>query len=173
MWPMILQLIQGQPKFKSAVENIFGQPVEHVVNCIGGFMDNVQKGPGLVNTAAKQLELFNKLYKGGLAIGFSDWESELFAARLAGYSDIEICTSFRERHNWPRTTVENIAALAKELMPRLTEQAKKAGLLPPEMFPQSGLPQTQVESTGGVAPWETLLHSGADGSKVETNAPTN
>lgn len=173
MLQILIQYLQSQPKVKTAVEQLFGQPMEHIAGCVGSFMDNVKKGPGLVNTAEQKLNLFNRIYQGGRALGFCDWEAELAAAKIAGYSDLDICISFRDRHKWPQTTVENIAALVQQTMPRFIEKAKAANLLPPEMFPQSGLPKTDVDSTGGVAPWETLLRPGADGNKVDNNAPNN
>ena len=172
MWQMLLQIIQSQPKIKGAIEQMTGQPVEYVAQCAGTFLDHIGKGPGLTNTNEQKFALFNRVYQGGMALGFSDWESELCAAKIAGYSDVDICISFRERHKWPNTTVENIQALAEQQMPRFIEKAKAAGLLPPEMFPQSGLPQTEIVSTGGVAPWESLVGSGASG-KADNSAPKN
>lgn len=172
MWQMLLQIIQSQPKIKGAIEQMTGQPVEYVAQCAGTFLDHIGKGPGLTNTNEQKFALFNRVYRGGLALGFSDWESELCAAKIAGYADVEICISFCDRHKWPGTTVDKIQALAEQIMPRFVEKAKVAGLLPPEMFPQSGLPQTEIVSTGGVAPWESLVDSGASG-KADTTAPKN
>ena len=172
MWQMLLQIMQSQPKIKGAIEQMTGQPVEYVAQCAGTFLDHIGKGPGLTNTNEQKFALFNRVYKGGLALGFSDWESELCAAKIAGYPDIEICISFCDRHKWPNTTVDKIQALSEQIMPRFVEKAKVAGLLPPEMFPQSGLPQTEVVSTGGTAPWESLVRDGA-GGQADSNAPKN
>ena len=171
MLNMVLSLLKGQPKFKTAIEQVSGQPIDHVVQCAAVFLDNIKRGPGLVNTEKQKIDLFNRLYQGGLALGFSDWESELCAAKIAGYSDMEVCLSFRERHRWPQTTVESIQILEKQIMPRFVEAGKRAGLLPPDMFPVSGIPQTEVSTSGGSAPWETLLHSGANGSSDNNIAP--
>lgn len=151
---MLLGVLQNQPKFKSVVENLFGQPADHVVNCISGCFDSIRKGPGLVNTAQQKIDVFNRIYKGGLALGFPDWESELAAAKIAGYTDLDICMSFRDRHKWSQTTVEKVQGLAEDILPGFIDKAKKAGLLPPEMFPDSGIPKTEITTSGGAAPWE-------------------
>ena len=170
MWQMILPILQSQPKFRNIIESTFHQPVEYVVNWFGSFVDSVAKGPGITNTKEKQLALFNRLYQGGLSLGFSDWEAEFAAAKLSGYSDMDICISFRERHHWPQTRIEDIPAIEANVMPRFMPKAKAAGLLPPEVFPESGLPQTDVSTSGGAAPWENLIRPGADGAG-NSNAP--
>ena len=170
MWQMILQIIQGNPKLRAAIEQMTGQPVEYVAQCAGTFLNHITQGPGIKQTDEQKFALFNRVFQGGRALGFSDWESELCAAKIAGYSDLNICISFRDRHKWPDTTIEKIQLLSENIMPRFVEKAKAAGLLPPEMFPQSGLPQTEVVSTGGTAPWESLIASGA-GNEANTTAP--
>ena len=172
MWQMLFQILQGNPKLRAAIEQMTGQPVEYVAQCAGTFLEHITKGPGIKHTDEQKFALFNRVFQGGMALGFSDWESELCAAKIAGYSDMDICISFRERHKWPNTTIDKIQALSENTMPRFVEKAKAAGLLPPEMFPQSGLPQTEVVSTGGVAPWESLVRDGA-GGQANTTAPKN
>lgn len=167
---LILPALQNHPKVKSIVENAFGQPVDHVTGCFGAFLESVKKGPGLVNTAEQKLTLFNHIYHGGLSLGFADWESEFAAAKIAGYTDLDICRSFRERHNWPQTRIEDMPAIEANVMPRFIPKAKAAGLLPPELFPDTGLPKTDVSTSGGAAPWEPLTRSGAGGDG-NNNAP--
>lgn len=167
---LILPALQNHPKVKSVVENAFGQPVDHVFGCWGEFLEKVKKGPGLVNTAEQKLALFNHIYHGGLSLGFADWESEFAAAKIAGYTDLDICRSFRERHNWPQTRIEDIPAIEANVMPRFIPKAKAAGLLPPELFPDTGLPKTDISTSGGAAPWENLTRSGAGGDG-NNNAP--
>lgn len=164
MWDMIIPMLMNQPKLKNSVEQMFGQPIEHVADCFRICMDNIKKGPGLINSNEQKLALFNRIYQGGMSLGFSDWESELAAARISGYSDLDICISFRDRHRWPNTTVEKIKVLADEIMPRFIEAGKKAGLLPPDKFPDTGIPQIEIATSGGAAPWENLIRQeGADG----------
>ena len=170
MIQMVLGVLQNQPKFKSAVEHLFGQPADHVVGCISSCFDNIQKGPGLINTAQQKIDAFNRIYNGGLALGFPDWESELAAAKIAGYSDLDICMSFRDRHKWSQTTVEKVQQLSEEILPGFIDRGKKAGLLPPEMFPESGIPKTDVSTSGGAAPWENPgCRSGASVKTGENN----
>lgn len=168
----ILPMIQSHPKVKHVVENIFNQPVDHVFKCFGVFMDNVGRGPGLHSAPDQKLALFNRIYKGGLSLGFADWYSELAAAKIAGYTDLDIAISFQDRHNWKDATIERIAALSEQVMPRFVEKAKTAGLLPPEMFPQSGIPKTDVTTSGGVPPWDQEEYrSGANDVSLTNNAP--
>jgi hypothetical protein len=171
MLNVLLPMLQGHPKVKAVIEQTFGQPVDHVTGCFGAFLENVKKGPGLVNSAEQKLTLFNHIYHGGLSLGFADWESEFAAAKIAGYTDLDICRSFRERHNWPQTRIEDMPAIEANVMPRFLPKAKAAGLLPPEMFPESGLPTTNITTTGGAAPWESLTRSGAGAAAVNNTAP--
>ena len=170
MLQLLLPYIQNNPKFRGIVEHAFNQPVEHVLSCVGSFWDNVQKGPGLAAAPDQKLALFNRIYQGGLALGFADWEAEFAAAKIAGYTDLDICINFREVHKWPQTRIEDIPAIEANVMPRFIPKAKAAGLLPQEMFPQSGLPKTDVTTSGGSAPWENLTRSGAGGDG-NNNAP--
>lgn len=150
----VLMFLQSQPKVKSAVEGLTGQPLEYVANCVGGFLQQLGKGPGLQKTPQQKQETFFRLYQGGLAMGFLDWESELSAAVLAGYQPIDVCISFQTRRKWPDTTIERINALAEDIVPRFVEAGKRSGLIPPEAFPDNSIPQTEISSVGGAAPWE-------------------
>lgn len=168
---LILPALQNHPKVKSIVENAFGQPVDHVFGCLGAFWENVQRGPGISKAPDQKLALFNRVYQGGLSLGFADWESEFAAAKIAGFSDMDICISFRERHNWPQTRIEDIPAIEANVMPRFITKAKKTGLLPPEMFPESGLPNVEISTSGGAAPWEHLTRTGTGAEGENTSVP--
>lgn len=171
MLNVILPMLQGHPKVKTVIEQAFGQPVDHVAGCFGAFLENVKKGPGIVNTGDQKLALFNRIYQGGLSLGFADWESEFAAAKIAGFSDMDICISFRERHNWPQTRIEDIPAIEANVMPRFITKAKKTGLLPPGTFPESGLPNVEISTSGGAAPWEHLTRTGTGAEGENTSVP--
>ena len=149
----ILMFLKSQPKFKMTVESLTGQPIEHVANCFAGFVQQIGQGPGIKQTAEQKNAVFQRLYNGGRSMGFSDWESELCAAILAGFQPIDVCNSFRIRRNWPDTTIDRINQQAELVMPRFLEAGKKCGLIPPEAFPENTIPQTEINTAGGVAPW--------------------
>jgi hypothetical protein len=173
MWNSILPMLAQQPKFKAVVENIFNQPVEHVANCVGLFMKNIKEGPGIKNTAKERQRLFDRYYNGGMALGFKDWQSYIAAAKLAGYSDMDVCLSFRKERGWADTTVEKIQQLSEDIIPQFIEKGKVSGLIPPEMFPDCGIPKTEIKTCGGDPPWDKQEYrNGANGiAETTNNAP--
>ena len=172
MWNSILSMLAGQPKFKAIVEQMFNQPVDHVTGCFGAFLESVRKGPGIQNSIQEQQRRFDRFYQGGLAMGFEDWKSYLAAAILAGYKPMDVCLSFRNERGWESTTVEKIQQLSEEILPVFIEKGKIAGLIPPEMFPDTGIPKINMKTSGGKPPWETTDHSsGASGDLSNINAP--
>lgn len=163
MWNVLFSMLQGQPKFKAIVEQIFGQPIDHVAGCISGFMENVKRGPGLQNSVQEKQRLFDRYYQGGMSMGFKDWQSYIAAAKLSGYSTMDVCYSFRSDRGWEVTT-DKIEQLADEIMPAYIKKGKETGLLPPEQFPDKGIPQTKMNSSGALPPWdETESRPGANG----------
>lgn len=151
---MVLPMLAQQPKVKKAIEGIFNQPSEHVITAVNKFMQEVNNGPGIQNTEAEKVALFNRYYQGGLAMGFSDWESELASAALAGYTPMDVCLSFRQQRGWKDATVEKIEALADVVSPRFIAKGKECGLIPKEADADGGIPKTDVSTSGGVPPWE-------------------
>ena len=151
---MILPMIASQPKIKNAIEQIFNQPSDHVINAVSKFMDDVKKGPGIQNSDAEKAAMFNRYYQGGLAMGFTDWESEIAAAALAGYTPMDVCLSFRNNRKWSNTTVEKIESLVDRISPKFIERGKECGLIPKEVAPDSAIPPMDVTTAGGVPPWE-------------------
>ena len=41
---MLLPMLAGQPKIKNAIEQMFGQPSDHVMGAFSKFMEDVKKG---------------------------------------------------------------------------------------------------------------------------------
>jgi hypothetical protein len=163
MWSAVISMLLGQPKVKASIEQIFGQPADHVAGCFGRFMENVKKGPGLQNSVQEKQRLFDRYYQGGMSMGFKDWESYIAAAKLSGYSTMDVCYSFRKDKGWDVTT-DKINELTEKIMPSYIEKGKETGLLPPEQFPDKGIPQTLMNSSGGLPPWDkTESRPGANG----------
>jgi hypothetical protein len=151
---LILPMVVNQPKVKSALESIFNQPADYVMNSVSKFLEEINNGPGIQNTEAEKTAKFNRYYQGGLAMGFSDWESEIAAAALAGYTPMDVCMSFRNNRGWKDTTVEKVETLADMVSPKFIEKGKECGLIPKDVEGDSGIPKTDVTTRGGVPPWE-------------------
>ena len=151
---LIMPMILNQPKVKSALESIFNQPADYVMNSVSKFLEDVNNGPGIQNTEAEKAALFRRYFQGGLAMGFSDWESEIAAAALAGYTPMDVCLAFRDERGWKDATVEKIEELADIVSPRFIEKGKACGLIPKDAETDSGIPKTDVTTRGGVPPWE-------------------
>lgn len=162
---LILPMIINQPKVKSAIESIFNQPLDYVMNSVSKFLEDISKGPGIQNTEAEKVAMFNRYFQGGLSMGFSDWESEIAAAALAGYTPMDVCLSFRTNRGWKDATVEKIEELADIVSPRFIEKGKECGLIPKDVETDSGIPKTDVTTSGGVPPWEQ--------KEYQSNAPDN
>lgn len=137
---------------KAKIESIFRQPADHVIKSFNTFIDTVNNGPGLVNKAAEQQAMFDRYYQGGLALGFADWESEIAAASLSGYSLMDVCISFRKNRGWKDTTVEKLKVLSDNVAERFIPKAKAAGLIPEEPEETNGMPKVERTTVGGKPP---------------------
>jgi hypothetical protein len=151
---LVLPMIMNTPKVKATLEGIFNQPAEHVMGCVNKFIQEVNNGPGIQNTEAEKVALFNRYYQGGLAMGFKDWESEIAAAALAGYTPMDVCMSFRNNRGWKTTTVEQVESLAEMVSPQFIEKGKECGLIPKDTTKEGNLPKTDITTCGGIPPWE-------------------
>ena len=153
---LLLPLIQNSPKLQHKLESVFGQPANHVLKSFNNFMNEIKSGPGIVNKGAEQQAIFSRIYQGGMAMGFSDWESELMAASIAGYTPMDVCISFRNKRGWKDTTVERVQMLMDTTAPRFIEKGRQTGLIPKETeIPEEGIPNCERSTIGGKAPWET------------------
>ena len=68
---ILIPFISSSPQFKSKIENLTGQPVDHVMKCIRNFQDELKKGGGIKDLKIEQQEKFKYLYESGLAMGFT------------------------------------------------------------------------------------------------------
>lgn len=167
---LIMPFIMNNPSTKAKIEAIFKQPADHVIKSFNTFIDTVNNGPGLVNKAAEQQAVFDRFYQGGLALGFTDWESEIAAASLSGYSLMDVCISFRKNRGWKDTTVEKLKVLSDNVAERFIPKAKAAGLIPEEPEEPGGMPKVERTTVGGAPPWatsETSANSDADSNQAQ------
>lgn len=167
---LIMPFIMNNPSTKAKIESIFRQPADHVIKSFNTFIDTVNNGPGLVNKAAEQQAMFDRYYQGGLALGFADWESEIAAASLSGYSLMDVCISFRKNRGWKDTTVEKLKVLADNVAERFIPKAKAAGLIPEEPEETNGMPKVERTTVGGKPPWaesEAGASSDSDSNKAQ------
>lgn len=152
----LVPMLKGSPAVKRTVEGLTGQPVDHVMDCLGRFLDDVRKGPGIVDGEAERRTLYNKMYECGVTMGFQPWESEIAAAGLAGYSPVEIAVTFNRR-GW-KTCAEEVSRMGAEIAPRFRETGIRYGLFKPENAAEAagaeaGIPDNNVSDGGSEPPW--------------------
>lgn len=158
---LIMPMLVGNPKVKTTLESVFGQPADYVLDNFNKFLGDVSKGPGIQHPEEEKIALFNRYYQGGLSMGFADWESELASALLSGYTPMDVCISFRQNRHWKETTIDNINTLKDNVIPRFVEKAQACGLMPKE---EKSIPQTEIKTQGGNPPWADLVN----GAKTES-----
>ena len=151
---LLLPLIQTNPKWKSIIENITHQPVDHVIKSVTKMLDDIKSGPGLKNLEAERQATFNYMYEAGLKMGFTDWESEIAAAGHAGYSPIDIAISFTRNRGWD-ATAEEIENISKSLAPRFNKKAEQYGIIQPKQ--EEGIPKVEPKTQGGIPPWRNKV----------------
>lgn len=166
---LIVPLISTSPEWKTKIESITGQPIDHVARCINEFLDKMKSGPGIVDEELVRQSRFEHIYQAGLRMGFADWESEIAAAGIAGYSPIDIAMSFANNRGW-ETSVEEIENIAKTIAPRFMKKGKECGLFKDEEKKTAGpmIPRTEVKTSGTVPPWRNQ-NQPAGGQSVSSN----
>lgn len=165
---LIMPLILNNPSAKTKIEAIFKQPADHVIKAFNTFLDNVNNGPGITNKAAEQQAMFDRLYQGGLSLGFTDWESEIAAASLSGYSLMDVCISFRKNRGWKDATVDRLKTISDNVANRFIPKAKAAGLIAPDPEETRGMPNIERTTVGGVPPWAESGSSASVDSDVKS-----
>ena len=165
---LIMPFILNNPNTKAKIEAIFKQPADHVIKSFNTFIDNVNSGPGLTNKAAEQQAMFDRLYQGGLSLGFTDWESEIAAASLSGYALRDVCISFRKNRGWKDATVEKLKVISDNVAERFIPKAKAAGLIAPDPEETSGMPNVERTTVGGTPPWAESGSSASADSDVKS-----
>ncbi len=156
---ILIPFISSSPQFKSKIENLTGQPVDHVMKCIRNFQDELKKGGGIKDLKIEQQEKFKYLYESGLAMGFTPWESEIAAAGCAGYSSMDVCLSLRKNgKGWEDITVEEVETQAKLIAPRFKKAGIEHGLFKPESDENdpeelNGIPKINKKNVTEEVPW--------------------
>lgn len=154
---LLVPMLSSSPQFKTKLEAVFGQPVEHVSKCISQFMDGIKSGPGLVDKEALKQQRFMHVYQSGLRMGFQDWESQIAAADCAGYPIIDVANSFAQRRGW-ECSVDEIKQLHAKIMPQFMEKGRLIGLFKPQdtktTMPK-GIPAVKMVQKSKEPPWRT------------------
>lgn len=136
----ILQMfLRSNPKWARKLEAITGQPIDHSIKCINGFVEDLNKGPGLVKPENKA-ESFKANYQLVMGLGgFKDYEAQILAADMSGFTLAEVTQHFRMHLNWD-TTVDEVENIYESILPRFKEAGKKAGLFKEEKPVDIGIP---------------------------------
>ena len=154
---VLIPMLSSSPQFKTKLEAVFGQPVEHVSKCISQFMDGIKSGPGLVDKEALKQQRFMHVYQSGLRMGFQDWQSQIAAADCAGYPIIDVANSFAQRRGW-ECSVDQIKQLHAKIMPQFMEKGRLIGLFKPQdtktTMPK-GIPAVKMVQKSKEPPWRT------------------
>ena len=154
---LLVPMLSSSPQFKTKLEAVFGQPVEHVSKCISQFMDGIKSGPGLVDKEALKQQRFMHVYQSGLRMGFQDWQSQIAAADCAGYPIIDVANSFAQRRGW-ECSVDQIKQLHAKIMPQFMEKGRLIGLFKPQdtktTMPK-GIPAVKMVQKSKEPPWRT------------------
>lgn len=154
---LLVPMLSSSPQFKTKLEAVFGQPVEHVSKCISQFMDGIKSGPGLVDKEALKQQRFMHVYQSGLRMGFQDWQAQIAAADCAGYPIIDVANSFAQRRGW-ECSVDEIKQLHSKIMPQFMEKGRLIGLFKPQdtktTMPK-GIPAVKMVQKSKEPPWRT------------------
>lgn len=119
--------LNSNPKWRSKLEAMTGQPSEYSIKCVNNFLEELRRGPGLKKPADK-LQEFNANYQLVMGLGgFQEYEAQILAADMSGFTLAEVAQHFRMNLGWD-TNVDEIQHIHEEALPRFKELGKKAGL---------------------------------------------
>ena len=128
---LLNMLLGSNPKWARKLESFTGQPADYSIECLNNFLKELNKGPGLKKPEDK-LQLFNSNYQLVLGLGcFKDYEAQILAADMSGYSLAEITQHFRINLKWD-TNVNEVEQIYKDILPKFKEVGKHAGLFKEE-----------------------------------------
>lgn len=128
---LAISLLKNNPAWIKKIEAITGQPVDYSMKCVNNFLEQLNSGPGLKKPEDKQLAFKNN-YELVMGLGgFRDYEAQILAGDMSGFSLAEVVQHFRLHLKWD-TNVEEIMGIHKELLPKFKIAAKRAGLLKDE-----------------------------------------
>lgn len=131
--------LNSNPKWRTKLEAMTGQPSEYSIKCVNNFLEELNRGPGLKKPADK-LQEFNANYQLVMGLGgFKEYEAQILAADMSGFTLAEVAQHFRMNLGWD-TNVEEIKQIHEEALPKFKELGKKAGLFKDEPSEQSSVP---------------------------------
>lgn len=124
---IVTLFLNSNPKWSKKLESITGQPTDYSLKCIDEFLNTLQKGPGLKSPENK-LQEFNANYQLVMGLGvFKDYEAQILAADMSGFTLAEVAQHFRLHLGWD-TNVEEIKGLYEQLLPKFKKIGKEVGL---------------------------------------------
>lgn len=119
--------LNSNPKWRTKLENVTGQPSDYSIKCVNNFLEELRKGPGLKKPADK-LQEFNANYQLVMGLGgFQEYEAQILAADMSGFTLAEVAQHFRMNLGWD-TNVDEIQQIHEAALPKFKELGKKAGL---------------------------------------------
>ena len=119
--------LNSNPKWRTKLEGLTGQPSDYSIKCVNNFLEDLRKGPGLKKPADK-LQEFNANYQLVMGLGgFQEYEAQILAADMSGFTLAEVAQHFRMNLGWD-TNVDEIQQIHEAALPRFKELGKKAGL---------------------------------------------
>ena len=125
---LAISMIKNNPKWVKKIESMSGQPVDYTFKCVNDFMEQLQRGPGIKSQTDK-LAIFRSNYELVMGLGcFRDYEAQILAADISGFSLAEVVQHFRMNLKWD-TNVDEISELHQQLLPKFREVAKRVGLI--------------------------------------------
>ena len=128
---LAITMVKNNPKWVKKIESISGQPVDYTFKCVNEFIEQLQRGPGIKSQTDK-LAIFRSNYELVMGLGcFRDYEAQILAADISGFSLAEVVQHFRMNLKWD-TNVDEISDLHRQLLPRFREIARKVGLIKDE-----------------------------------------
>lgn len=163
---IVTLFLNSNPKWSRKLESITGQPTDYSLKCIDEFLNTLQKGPGLKSPENK-LQEFNANYQLVMGLGvFKDYEAQILAADMSGFTLAEVAQHFRLHLGWD-TNVEEIKELYEQLLPKFKKIGKEVGLFKDDdseasdinkSIPNFGGIQRNKNSNGSlnIPPWKKV-----------------
>lgn len=128
---LAITMVKNNPKWVKKIESISGQPVDYTFKCLNDFIEQIHRGPG-IKTQTDKLAIFRSNYELVMGLGcFKDYEAQILAADISGFSLAEVVQHFRMNLKW-NTNVDEISEIHKQLLPKFREVAKRVGLIKDE-----------------------------------------
>lgn len=146
---IVTLFLNSNPKWARKLESITGQPTDYSLKCIDEFLNTLQKGPGLKSPENK-LQEFTANYQLVMGLGvFKDYEAQILAADMSGFTLAEVAQHFRLHLGWD-TNVEEIKGLYEQLLPKFKKIGREVGLFKDDGDNDSTEINNSIPNFGGV-----------------------